>query len=111
MPKGGARPNSGPRPHWKHGKTTTIRVPVVLSAQLLEIARHLDEGDSFELVSGSKEVEKVVSKEMAEGYVKDILVRLPIKDRKPALKVLSQLINKIYNRSQPSGDSSQATVE
>lgn len=111
MPKGGARPNSGPRPNWKHGKTTTIRVPITLSNQLLEMARQLDEGNTYELVSNSKKLEPAVSKEIAQGYINDIFARFPLKDRKVVLKALSQLIKKIYNPLQPTGDSSQATVE
>ena len=44
MPRGGARPNSGPPPSWKHGRTTTIRVPRALAAQIKQLARQLDEG-------------------------------------------------------------------
>ena len=44
MPRGGARPNSGPPPSWKHGRTTTIRVPRTLVAQIKHLARQLDEG-------------------------------------------------------------------
>ena len=44
MPRGGARPNSGPPPSWKHGRTTTIRVPRALAVQILQLARRLDEG-------------------------------------------------------------------
>lgn len=45
MPRGGYRPGSGSKPTWKHGKTTTIRVPVALVEKTLEIARILDEED------------------------------------------------------------------
>ena len=44
MPRGGARPNSGPPPSWKHGRTTTIRVPRALAGQIVQLARQLDEG-------------------------------------------------------------------
>ena len=44
MPRGGARPNSGPPPSWKHGRTTTIRVPIALASQIKCLARQLDEG-------------------------------------------------------------------
>jgi hypothetical protein len=111
MPRGGARANSGPKSNWKYGKTTTIRVPIALSAQLLEMARQLDQGNAYELVSSSKEGEVVVPKKIAKTYADDIAVRLPLKDRKAILKLLLKLINKIYNPPQPAGDSSQATVE
>jgi hypothetical protein len=56
MPRGGARSNSGPSPTWKTGKTRTIRVPIALADQLLEIARQLDSGTvqgDFESDTGS----------------------------------------------------------
>ena len=53
MPRGGARPNSGPPPSWKHGRTTTIRVPRKLSVQIVQLARQLDEG-KLEFDTGSK---------------------------------------------------------
>lgn len=42
MPRGGARSNSGPPSSWNSGRTRTIRVPIALADQLLEIARQLD---------------------------------------------------------------------
>ena len=53
MPRGGARPNSGPPPSWKHGRTTTIRVPRALAVQIVQLARQLDEG-KLELDTTSK---------------------------------------------------------
>ena len=53
MPRGGARPNSGPPPSWKHGRTTTIRVPRALAAQIKHLARQLDEG-KLECDTGSE---------------------------------------------------------
>ena len=53
MPRGGARPNSGPPPSWKHGRTTTIRVSRVLVPQIKHLARQLDEG-KLEYDTGSK---------------------------------------------------------
>ncbi len=51
MPRGGIRPRriDGStdhllKPKWKQGRTRTIRVPVVLADQLLEIAHRLDSG-------------------------------------------------------------------
>ena len=72
MPRGGARPNSGPPPSWKHGRTTTIRVPRVLAVQIVQLARQLDEG-KLESDTGSKiesdtvsNIECDTSSEMAE---------------------------------------------
>jgi hypothetical protein len=64
MPKGGIRPRSSDgsvahllQPKWKQGKTRTIRVPVVLADQLLEIAHHLDSGGKIELTQDNKRLE------------------------------------------------------
>ena len=73
MPRGGARPNSGPPPSWKHGRTTTIRVPRALSGQIMRLARQLDEG-KLELGTGSNiesdtgsEIEYDTSSKIAEA--------------------------------------------
>lgn len=61
MPKGGIRPRSSDgsldhllKPKWKQGRTRTIRVPVVLAEQLLELAHRLDEGELLELRQDKK---------------------------------------------------------
>ena len=43
MPRGGRRSTTW-KPTWKHGKTRTIRVPIVLTESILNLARILDEG-------------------------------------------------------------------
>jgi hypothetical protein len=48
MPRGGKREGSGPKSNWKHGKTKTIRVPISLADDILNIARRLDEQASVE---------------------------------------------------------------
>ena len=59
MPRGGARPNSGPPPSWRHGRTKTIRVPRALAAQIKHLARQLDQG-RLEYDTGS-EIERDTS--------------------------------------------------
>jgi len=60
MPKGGIRPRADGslahliQPKWKLGQTKTIRVPVALADQLLEIAHRLDEGTDL-----SQDIEKI----------------------------------------------------
>lgn len=56
MPKGGIRPraldgslNHLLKPKWKSGKTQTIRVPVIIANQLVEVAHKLDEGKLIDL--------------------------------------------------------------
>jgi hypothetical protein len=57
MARGGARLNAGAKSQWKHGKTKTIRVPEVLSLQILEYARKLDSGEIIENETKSKVVD------------------------------------------------------
>jgi hypothetical protein len=47
MCRGGYRRGAGRKAAWKHGETKTIRVPVALREQLLEMARQLDRGEYF----------------------------------------------------------------
>jgi hypothetical protein len=58
MPRGGARANSGPRPNWNLGRTTTIRVPRILADMLLRIARSIDDNFSTESVIEDEEVKR-----------------------------------------------------
>ncbi|BAZ19103.1 hypothetical protein NIES4071_109880 (plasmid) [Calothrix sp. NIES-4071] len=67
MPRGGARPNSGPQSSWNMGKTTSIRVPVVLAPVLLRIARSIDNDCS---------IESILSDEAIDRDLKDISGRL-----------------------------------
>jgi hypothetical protein len=53
MPRGGARPNSGPKSRWRDGRTKTIRVPEALAETLLALAREWDRVGIYEPVSGS----------------------------------------------------------
>ena len=43
--RGGCRQGAGRRGAWRHGATQTIRVPMALKDQLLEITRQLDNGE------------------------------------------------------------------
>ena len=56
MPRGGKREGAGNKFKWKHGKTKTIRVPIELADQVLELAKKLDQGET--LVSQSEIKEK-----------------------------------------------------
>lgn len=49
MPRGGYRKNAGRKTKWKHGKTTSIRVPIVLANQILEIAQKIDKDQLLEI--------------------------------------------------------------
>ena len=58
MPRGGKREGAGAKFKWKHGKTKTIRVPVELADQVLELAKKLDDGDT---VVSQSEIEEIVN--------------------------------------------------
>lgn len=42
------RGSRGPAPSWNLGRTRTIRVPIAIADQLMEIARRMDSGESVE---------------------------------------------------------------
>ncbi len=44
--RGGCRHGAGRPGAWRHGQTQTIRVPMALKEQLLEITRQLDNGET-----------------------------------------------------------------
>lgn len=78
MPRGGYRDGAGGKPQWIHGKTKVIRVPEALAAQILVIARMLDEGKSLDNVTGSKTVDLsgISVKVLRDGpavYLQDLL--------------------------------------
>ena len=45
--RGGARPNSGPKPSWRLGKTKAIRVPIAIADPLLALARRVDREETL----------------------------------------------------------------
>jgi hypothetical protein len=51
MARGGRRLGAGSKLSWKHGKTKTIRVPIVLADEILQLARKMDESDLLEFMS------------------------------------------------------------
>ncbi len=88
MPRGGIRPRriDGStdhllKPKWKQGRTRTIRVPVVLADQLLEIAHRLDSGELLELTQdnprkgGGNHVELTQDKGAEEEQIKADLAK------------------------------------
>jgi len=84
MPRGGIRPRRTDgstdhllKPKWKQGRTRTIRVPVAMASQLLEIAHRLDEGEFLELTQDNRVKERGHSIELthdnlAEGSLHPI---------------------------------------
>ena len=79
MPKGGIRPRSSDgslahllQPKWKQGRTRTIRVPVVLADQLLDIAHHLDLGGSVDLTQDNKAQETNHSADLTQDIKSEL---------------------------------------
>jgi hypothetical protein len=50
MPRGGHREKAGRKSGWVNSETQLIRVPKILSKRLLEIAKHLDQGEEVHLI-------------------------------------------------------------
>ena len=46
--RGGYRDNSGRKSGWKNSDTCTIRIPKTFASQLVELARRLDNGETFD---------------------------------------------------------------
>lgn len=63
--RGGWRQNAGRKAAWRHGETQTIRVPVALKEQLLEIGKKLDSGE-FVGNPTDEELEQVLYKWQVE---------------------------------------------
>lgn len=62
MNRGGCRRGAGRKPGWRHGRTQTIRVPVALAEQLLEMARKLDLSEDRSEDRGTEKVDNPWSK-------------------------------------------------
>lgn len=48
MARGGYRKNAGRKKKWNHGETRSIRVPIALADEILEVAHKIDEGIKIE---------------------------------------------------------------
>ena len=68
MSRGGNREGAGRKAGWKNSETQVIRVPKILAAQILDIARSLDLG--FQVVLTSPEVDQAIQP-IAEIQVED----------------------------------------
>jgi len=52
--RGGRRENAGRKATWKNPDTMTIRVPKIITAQVMKLAHRLDFREQIDLVSKSK---------------------------------------------------------
>lgn len=78
MPRGGYRPGSGSKPKWIRGKTTVIRVPEVLTDEVLRVTKLLDEGKLVDDVTKSRYLDlSGVSVRLVDGrpavFLEDLL--------------------------------------
>jgi len=64
--RGGWRRGAGRKAGWRHGETQTIRVPVALKEQLLEIGRQLDQGEEIYDGDTYSEIDAIVNKWQAK---------------------------------------------
>lgn len=81
MAKGGRRSTSY-TPTWKHGKTRTIRVPIALADQALEIVRDLDEGRSVGVTQAKDEEIKQLREKLAELIILCLEMRRELDSKK-----------------------------
>lgn len=97
MAKGGRRSTTWASA-WKSGKTTVIRVPEVLSEELLQIARVLDEGGTLSVTDDSEG--RVTDDRAAEGKTLreragEFLMTIPPRERKEAKRVIDRFLKSL----------------
>lgn len=73
MTRGGYREGSGRKSSWNYSDTQLIRVPKIFAAQLLQIARRLDQGEQLENLAISEEIDL---DSVTESYNQDKLIQI-----------------------------------
>ncbi len=58
--RGGCRKGAGRKAIWQDRETQTIRVPIAIKEQLLDIGKELDQGEGFLKGSTCKELQAIV---------------------------------------------------
>jgi hypothetical protein len=95
MVHGGVRSGAGRKTSWSSGctfaETKLIRVPIVISDKLLELAHSLDSGEQIEIVTKSNEYDHVLI-ERAKEIINDSDFIRP-KDRYKHRKAFARLLN------------------
>jgi hypothetical protein len=72
MPKrGGCRQGAGRKANWQYGETQTIRVPVALKEDLLEIGKQLDQGQQVYSGKAWVELEEIIREWKAKSQEND----------------------------------------
>lgn len=77
MSRGGKRDNAGRKSGWVNLETKLIRIPVAIEADLMAIAKKLDQGESIEIETKSKQTELVTESNLdsVTNSVKEIVDR------------------------------------
>jgi len=110
MSRGGKRDNAGRKSGWANLETKLIRIPVAIEADLMAIAKKLDQGEYVEIEAKSKEIETVTEskldfvtvsiKEIVDRYKDEYLKTTPKNTRwDNARKLLSELELILYGET------------
>jgi hypothetical protein len=95
MVHGGFRSGAGRKTSWCSGctfeKTKLIRVPIVLSDKLLELAHSLDSGEQVDIVTKSNDDTDILIKRAKEILDDESFIRS--KDRYKHRKAFARLLN------------------
>jgi len=77
MSRGGKRDNAGRKSGWVNLETKLIRVPVAIEADLMAIAKKLDQRETFDLETKSNEIELVTESKLdsVTNSIKEIVDR------------------------------------
>lgn len=80
------------KPKWRNGKTRTIRVPIAIAEEVLEVARAIDEGKIVEVSSEEEKEPQQGSFDLTqdkeiEKRIKDIMVK--VKEKRTGYKANS----------------------
>ena len=96
MPRGGRRSTTW-KPTWKHGKTRTIRVPIVLADSILNLARTLDEGKQVSvdnsLVTGNFSVDAKEPDSLVTDNRNELVQKLDEYDISAVIEALTTAIS------------------
>ena len=95
MPRGGRRSTTW-KPTWKHGKTRTIRIPILLADSILNLARILDEGKEVSehcLVTGNLSAESQGQNSLVTDNSDELIQKLDRFDITASIEALTTAIS------------------
>jgi hypothetical protein len=101
MPRGGHREKAGRPSTWKSGckfsETKLIRVPAVISDQVLEFAHKLDSGETLDLVTETNSVSLEQIKAASEMVLSDVKLTRGSRDRGRVRQTLQALMKELFS--------------